>query len=251
MPGIIRQLPQHKPWMVAIGAIAMIVVVAVCSFSSFLLVQDDAAIISDPLPTQTVLKRDIESRQTDPKPLTVADVFPTADIVVDPAFPPYKLIGQAQATEDCRVAAEGEARKLLLASGCSQVVRASFAASDSRYFVTGGVINLTDAATALKFATDVRGVIEGNQGRFTGYVSDSNVNVALYRAASKPAWEVRGHFLIYTVIVRADMSAMEADDAGAKIIVFDILKTYLRDKVLAEWETDKTSPAPGTASPSP
>ena len=45
MPGLIRHLPQHKPWMVAIGAIAVVVVLAICGFGSYLLVKDDNKVV--------------------------------------------------------------------------------------------------------------------------------------------------------------------------------------------------------------
>ncbi len=74
----------------------------------------------------------------------------------------------------------------------------------------------------------------------------------LGRSSTNLTWEVRGHFLIYTVIAKVDGSAFEPDDAGAKVIVYDILQQYLREKVIDEWSIEKTPPsAGGSLSPSP
>jgi hypothetical protein len=239
--------------MVAIGAIAVVVVVAVCSFGSFMLVKDDNAVIgAPPTPETTAVKRDISSRATDPNPMTPQDVFPAAEIIADPNVPPYKLVGKVQAATDCRVGANFEVGKLLVALQCNQVVRASFNAPDGKYFVTGGIFNLPDAATAATFATDARALIEAGKGTITGYISDPAVNQTLGRAPPRLVWEVRGHFLIYTVIVKVDGSAFEPDDAGAKVIIYDILQQYLRDKVIEEWSIEKTPPSVSPpVSPSP
>jgi hypothetical protein len=253
VPGIIRQLPHHKPWMVAIGAIAVAVVVAVCSFGSFMLVKDDNAVIGAPTaPETTVVKRDITSREKDPNPLTPADVFPSPEIIADPSIPPYLRIGEVQASPDCRVGANGEVGKLLVTLQCNQVIRASFGAPDGRYFVTGGIFNLPDAAAASQFSAEIEPLIKAKQGTIMGYASDPNVNVVLVRKATKLTWEVRGHFLVYTVIAKKDGSDLDVDDPGAKVINYDILQMYLRDKVLDEWSIEKTPPsASASASPSP
>ena len=253
MQGLLKQLPQHKPWMVAIGAIAVVVVVAVCSFGSFMLVKDDNEVVgAAPTPETTVVKRDITTRQTDPNPMTVADVFPNAEIIADPSYPPYKIMGAAQGSDDCRVAADGDVRKLLQTIGCSQVVRATFSVPDGKYFVTGGIFNLPDATVASQFATDVRGLIADKKGRFTGYISDPSQNVVLGRAPLTHAFEVRGHFLVYIVVVKVDGSEFEPDDPGVKLIQYDVMQKYLRDKVLVDWSIEKTPPSASAAvSPSP
>ena len=239
--------------MVAIGAIAIAVVVGVCSFGSFMLVKDDNAVIgAPPTPESTVIKRDISSRTSDPNPLTPADVFPAAEIIADPSIPPYKLMGKVQAATDCRIGGNGEVGKFLVASQCSQVIRATFSTPDNKYFVTGGIFNLPDVATATLFSNDVKGLIAAKQGTITGYISDPSANVVLGRASTNLTWEVRGHFLVYTVIAKVDGTEFEADDAGAKVIIYDILRQYLRDKVLDQWSTEKTAPSASVAtSPSP
>jgi hypothetical protein len=249
--GLIKQLPQHRPWMAAIGAIAVVVVLAVCGLGSYLLVKDDSELVSaPPTPQSTVVKRDINSRETDPKPMTAADVFPNVDIVVDPSIPPYKRQGEPQINEDCRAGANGEVGKLLAAVGCNQVIRATFGTPDGAYLVTAGIFNLPDATTAGKASTDIKALVDNNQGRFTGYSSDVNVNLAMVLAPTSLAWEVRGHFIVYTVIARLDRAELgSADDIGLNAIRYDILQKYLRDHVVLEWSIEKNPPASGAPSP--
>jgi hypothetical protein len=247
VPGLIKQLPQHKPWMITIGAIAVAVVVAICGMGSYLLVKDDSEVVTAPSPESTVAKRDIASRDTDPNPLTAEDVFPAVDIVVDTSIPPYKRQGDAQVADDCRIGANGEVGKLLVAVGCNQVVRATFASTDGAYLVTAGIMNLPDATVAGKASTDIKGLVEANQGRFTGYISDRDANLTIGRAPTNLNWEVRGHFIVYSVIAKVDGGPIEAEDAGVKVIVYDIVQKYLRDHVILEWSIEKASPS---ASPS-
>jgi hypothetical protein len=170
--------------------------------------------------------------------MTVADVFPNAEIIADPSYPPYKMMGAAQASDDCRVAGDGDVRKLLQTIGCSQVVRATFSVPDGK--------------VASQFATDVRGLIADKKGRFTGYISDPAQNVVLGRAPLTHAFEVRGHFLVYIVVVKVDGSEFEPDDPGVKLIQYDVMQKYLRDKVLVDWSIEKTPPSASAAvSPSP
>ena len=149
VPGLLRQLPHHKPWMVAIGAIAS---PSCCrSAASAPTCWSRTTVRSSGprrRPQSTVLKRDISNRDADPNPLTADDAFPTADIVVDPNIPPYKRIGDAQAAEDCRVGANGDVGTLLKDNGCSQVVRATFLTPDGGHYVTAGIFNLPDTAAA-------------------------------------------------------------------------------------------------------
>jgi hypothetical protein len=253
-PGIIRQLPQHKPWMVAIGAIAVAVVVAVCSFGSFMLVKDDNAVIGAPPTAETtVVKRDISNREVDPTPMTAADVFPATEIIADPNYPPYKLMGKVHlVSNDCRSAATDEVRKLLQVVGCSQVIRATFSTPDGQYYVTAGVLNLPDTAIATQFSADAESLIKDKLGRLVGCARDclgdnDAANMIIAQAQLKTFLQVHGHFVIYTVIAKLDKSPIGDDEPGVKVIEYDILQMYLRDHVMLQWSIDKTPPS-GSAS---
>ena len=64
----------------------------------------------------------------------------------------------------------------------------------------------------------------------------------LGRAPTNLAWDTQGHFLIYSVIARADGKEFAPDDPHAKIIVYDIVEKYLRDHVIVQWSIDRGTP---------
>lgn len=231
VPDLFKHLPQHKPWVITIGAISVAMVLAVCSFSSWSLLRDGDQPVGAPTEGPSVEYRDISSRELDPTPLTVADVFPNREIVADPDYPPHVMMGEPHVSEDCSVAADGEVRRLLVGNGCSQVLRASYSSYDNVYFATAGVLNLPDETVATSLATEIQGLIQTDQGRFRGYISEPTVNDELYSAAPRLGWEVRGHFLLYVVIVRQDGAAIAPEETGADVVTYDILKTYLRETI--------------------
>jgi hypothetical protein len=253
VPGLIRHLPHHKPWMVAISVIAAVVVLATCGLGSYLLVKDDNTVVGAvPEATAAVPVRDLSSRETDPELLTAADVFPDAEIVADPAFPPYVRVGEAQVADNCRVAATGQVGLLLVDLGCNQVVRATFKTPEGKHVVTAGVFNLKDNQASVKAHEDIRTLVadEAN-GRFNGYIPDKSVRV-LGSAPTNLSWDVRGHFLVYCVIARADGKAFEPDDPFVPVIVYDLVEKYLRDTKLTDWAIVEGTPGPdASVSPGP
>ena len=248
VPGLIRHLPHHKPWMVALGVIAVVVVLATCGLGSYLLVSDDSKVVgATPETTPAIPMRDLSSRETDPGLLTAADLFPDAEIVADPSFPPYVRVGEAQVSDNCRIAATGKVGLLLTELGCNQVVRATFKTSDGKHVVTTGVFNLVDNAASVKAHEDIRTLVtdEAN-GRFNGYIPDKTMRV-LGTAPTNLSWDVRGHFLIYCVIARVDGKAFEPEDPHVPVIVYDLVEHYLRDTKLVEWAVIEESPGPSAA----
>jgi len=251
VPGLIRHLPNHKSWMVALSVIAVAVVLGTCGLGSYLLFKDDKQLTAQPEATPTVPTRDISSRDKDKAMMTPADVFPKAEITADPSVPPYKEVGDAQENVDCRAGAFGDLGKLLIAKGCNQVIRATFSSTDSHYFVTAGIFNLRDAASANQVVEQVK-TMDPSTGRFTGYITTLPTKV-LGRSATQVGWEAEGHFLIYCVIARADGKDLAKDDPMIRVIVYDMVEKYLRDTVISNWSIDHSSPGPsggssGTAS---
>ncbi len=251
VPGLIRHLPQHKPWMVALSLIAAVVVVGTCSLGSYMLVNSDDSVLGGAAaPTPTVHLRDITSREADPDQLTVADVFPQAEITVDAAVPPYKAVGEPQATADCRLGATADLGKLLVELGCNQLVRGTFVSTEGTYLVTAGIFNLVDNAAAVKANADIKLLVDDNKGRFSGYVSGTQAR-PLGRSATKLSWSSEGHFLIYTVIARLDGKDFDEPDlAHVTVIVYDMVETHLRRHVLVTWATDTSaeqSPEPSAS----
>lgn len=245
MPGLIKHLPHHKPWMVALSVIATVVVMATCGLGSYLLVKDDNTIVgAAATPTIAIPVRDISTRENDPTLLTAADIFPDGEIVADPAFPPYVRVGEAQVHENCRVAASGEVGLLLQSLGCNQVVRASFTTPDGAHFVTAGVFNLPDVAASVQAHTEIgQLVVDEANGRFNGYIPDKSMRV-LGTAPTNLSWDVRGHFLLYCVIAKVDGKPFEPNDPHVPVIVYDLVEKYLRDTRLMEWSIDRTTPLP-------
>jgi len=255
-PDLFKHLPQHKPWVITIGVISVVMVLAVCSFTSWQLLRDESTPIGEPTEGPGVVLRDISTRAADSTPLSVADVFPNPEVpAAEPDWPPYVLMGVPHISEDCSGAVDGEVRRLVVANGCSQVVRASFGSGDNMYFVTAGILNLPDATVAGTLFTSITSLIESGQGRFLGYISAPGVNDVLYRAPPHMAMVVRGHFLLYSVIVRQDGADLAPDEA--EYVVYDLLKAYLRDTVIERWATvpeavpTADATAPVDASPPP
>jgi hypothetical protein len=200
---------------------------------------DDSALGGAAAPTPTVFLRDISSRNADPTQLTVADVFPQPEIKVDAAVPPYKAIGQAQASTDCRLGATSDLGKLLIDLGCNQLVRGTFLSTEGTYVVTTGIFNLIDNAGAVKANTDIKTLVDSGKGRFSGFVSGTQAR-PLGRSATQLSWAPEGHFLIYTVIARVDgKDFADTDQPHVKVIVYDMVETHLRHNVLTAWATDK------------
>jgi hypothetical protein len=243
VPGLIRNLPHHRPWMIALSVIAVAVVLATCGLGSVLLFKDDQQLTAQPPATPTIPKRDISSRDTDPALMTVADVFPNPEITADPSIPPYKQIGDVQINTDCRVGANGDLGKLLLGKGCNQIIRATFSSTDHHYLVTAGIFNLKDATSANQVVEQVK-TMDAAKGRFQGYITTQDT-LAIGRSATQVGWESEGHFLIYCVIAKSDGLDLATDDPNIKVIVYDMVEKYLRDTVILNWSIDHSSPAAG------
>ena len=245
VPNLIRHLPQHRPWMIALSFITTVVVVATCGLGAYLLVRDERTIVSAPPTSPPPPTRDISNREVDPEPLTAADVFPDEEIVASPSIPPYQRIGSVQVLQDCRLGATADLGRLLRSLGCNQVVRATFSSPDKIYFVTAGIFNLKDEESATKVANEIPTLVDASKGRFTGYISTPGTRV-LGRAPTHLAWEVAGHFLAYAVIARVDGKPLTNDEAYLKVMVYDIVEKYLLEQVIGRWALD-----PAAASPQP
>jgi hypothetical protein len=249
MPGLIKHLPHHKPWMATMLSIATVVVLATCGFGSYLLVRDGSDDVgANPIANNGPEYRNIDDRKADATPLTAADVFPTDTITpADAGVAPYKRIGNPQVEKSCRLAATDAVGTLLVNEVCTQVVRATFMTPDGSFIFTTGVFNLKDASAA-KNVRDQLSTAISPTSRLTGYIIESDKRTqVLGIAPTNIAWDVRGHFLLYTVIARADGKAIPSDDAQVKVIVYDVLSVYLRKTVMDRWALA----SPGKAAPEP
>ncbi|WP_084961831.1 hypothetical protein [Thermoactinospora rubra] len=104
---------------------------------------------SDPLPTAPPGKYGFaDQRKTDPDPLTVKELFPSAKVVVDGRQYTMTI---TRKDKKCADAVVGEKLQKALKDGkCTQVIRASFRDAKGEIIGTVGVANLLDTKAADK-----------------------------------------------------------------------------------------------------
>jgi hypothetical protein len=161
------------------------------------------------------------------------------------------MIGEPQVVEQCSIAGAVEVRHLLQnTTDCTQVLRATFNSYDDHYFATAGVLNLQDTQSATAFTDQLKELVDTNQGSLRGYISDPNIDNAMGYATSRNAWLVRGHFVLYVVVVRKDRADIGTDTGAVDVIVDDLLRRYLRDVAIARWSEKAGAPSSdGSATP--
>lgn len=228
-----------------LAAVGVIALLAVCGLSTLFVFRDEQAgrnaMANGASPMPTALPRDITSREVDKEPLTVAEVYPVNEIVIVPGQPGYQVL-KNQETPDCRPAATDELLKHLVDAGCSQVVRATMKSPTGEYLVTGGIFNLVDQAAADRVYDAIQPLIDANKGRFTGLLAGKGTE-PIVLSATHLGWEVRGHYLIYCVIARADGKQFQPGDAYANQIIYDIRTLHLRNTVLEKRATIPVAPS--------
>ncbi|GAA4688124.1 hypothetical protein [Phytohabitans rumicis] len=230
--------PRKRTWQALTSGLSAVALLMVCGLSSYFIVADerqgrDAQASGSAAPT--ALPRDISSREVDAAPLTTAEVFPGREIRIGPGEPPYRVL-KTQSTGRCRLAATGELGKLLADLGCAQVVRATLRSPTGKYLVTAGVFNLDDVEGANWAHMKIKPMVDTGRGRFAGLVAGRGTEpVAL--ASAQVGWHVRGHYLVYCVIARADGKTITARDPYAPQILFDMIELHLRGTVLAKRAT--------------
>lgn len=215
--------------MTGLGALIML---GICGLSSFFVIVDERRGLGAP-DTGTMVAGSpyaISSRDLDPDPLSLAEVFSGAQVRLGGGS--YRVT-LTHIDNVCATAATGEIGALLEDAGCTQVVRASMTAPYAGYEVTTGVFNLTDAAAAARAGEQIRPLIESGRGSFAamaaGAAPGSNPRD---RPDSQVGWHDRGHFLVYCVITRSDNVPISPDDPYAPRITADLLDTYLAGEVI-------------------
>ncbi|WP_431876661.1 hypothetical protein [Micromonospora marina] len=173
---------------------------------------------------------DLDSRDTDQASLTAKEVFPAKDLVVTDGKPAYRVL-KTQASTKCQVAATGEIADLLVRLGCNQVVRGTLRSPDGDHLITAGLLNLTDVATAQRVRDRIRPLLDARQGRFRGMAAGDDTE-AVERAAARVAWQVRGHYVAFCLVTRADGERIPSDDATAREIMYDVVELHLNRGVL-------------------
>jgi hypothetical protein len=243
-------------WRAGLGVLGVIVVLAVCGIGSYLIVLDEQKGVqaqADTGPKPTITPVDISSREVDSQPLTIAEVFPSDTITIDPKQPEqvYTVLAK-QELPDCRTATKGEVTTLVATLGCSQVVRATMRSPDG-YLVTGGLLNLDTQASAEKAWESIRKMVDNQKGGFYGYSpTNDRTTKPLVLAQTVVGWNMKGHYLAYCVIARSDGEEIPDRDQFASRIMWDVIEIYFKGMILEARATDPvTDPSAAAPSASP
>ena len=245
--------PLHRPhrWVAMLSVIAVVLVLGACAIGTWFIFKDERNGPESAKSSVTAgpKKRDISSRQVDPNPLTEAEVFPQNNIVAVPNEPPYVILA-TKASTDCKVAATEDLATLLVKSGCTEVVRATMKSPNEEYLITAGIFNLTSEKTAKDAFDGVKGIVDGQKGRFAGMSVGAGTGTdALVRAPTQLGWNYKGHFIAYCVIARVDGNPFAADDPYPNQITYDIVETYLENGIIDGRAIVQPDPTPAASLP--
>ncbi|WP_428963532.1 hypothetical protein [Micromonospora fluostatini] len=249
---------RHRPpggtgrnWQVLVGGAAVLALFALTGLAAAALFVDrapqtpvdpaGAAVTSPPVATE---RQDIDSRDTDQAPLTGREVFPKKELTIGPAQSKYRVL-KTQSSGSCATAATGEVADLLVRLGCSQVVRATLRSPDGTYLATAGLLNLPDLTNAERARDRIRDLLDERQGRFRGLPAGDDT-AALTSAPARVGWQVRGHYLAYSLVVRADGAPISADDQAVRDVLFDLIELHLDQEVLERRANGGTAGQPTT-----
>ncbi|MFI0792441.1 hypothetical protein ACH4OY_07050 [Micromonospora rubida] len=240
-------------WQVLVGGAAVLVLLALCGLAGAALLPDGTSQpqgtpslpAAAPSPSHTE-RQDIDSRDTDRAPLTAKEVFSGRKLTIGDGEEPYAVL-KTQSSASCPTAATGEVADLLVQLGCNQVVRATLRSPDEEHLLTAGLFNLTDVATAQRVRDRLRELLDGREGRFRGMPA-GDATEALTDAPSRVGWQVRGHYLAYCLVVRADGKPVKAGDPKVREVLYDLIELHLDNKVL---ERRATGGSTGQATASP
>ncbi|MEV6930781.1 hypothetical protein AB0M46_40700, partial [Dactylosporangium sp. NPDC051485] len=229
-----RPGPRPHRWVALLSAIAVLVVLGACAIGTWFIFKDEKNGPDSAKSSATTgpKRRDISSRDVDPKPLTEAEVFPNNNIVAVPDEPPYVIMA-TKTSPDCKVAATEQLATLLAGAGCSEVVRATMKSPNQEYLVTAGVFNVTSEKVAAQTFEGIKAIVDGQKGRFAGMsVGVGTGTDALVRAPTQLSWNYKGHFITYCVIARVDGQNFAQGDPYPNQITYDIVETYLDNGII-------------------
>ncbi|WP_319459810.1 hypothetical protein [Micromonospora sp. RTP1Z1] len=245
-----------RTWQVLIGGAAVLMLLALCGLAAAAVLQDRAATPQGTAPTnQPVVEQsaapddgsDLNSRDTDQLALTAKEVFPGTALVVTDGQPAYRVL-KTDSSGSCAVAAAGEVADLLVRLGCNQVVRATLRSPDNDHLLTAGLFNLTDLASAQRARDRIRQILDERQGRFGGMPAGDGTE-AVANAAARVGWQVRGHYIAYCVVTRADGERISATDAKVREILYDMIEVHLNRGVLERRANGGVASQPTDAPP--
>ncbi|QLQ37858.2 hypothetical protein [Micromonospora robiginosa] len=227
-----------RVWQTLIGGAAVLLLLSLTGLAVAALLDERAATppAGQPTPQPTAAETtpstgsDLDSRDTDQAPLTVKELFPGKQLVVTDGKPAYRVL-KTQTSANCAVAAAGEIADLLVRLGCNQVVRGTLRSPDGDHLLTAGLFNLTDVASTQRVRDRIRPLLDDRQGRFRGLAAGDDTE-AVEKAAARVGWQVRGHYLAFCLVTRADGERIPTDDATAREIMYDLIELHLNRGVL-------------------
>jgi hypothetical protein len=212
--------------------LAGLIVLSICGLVAFFIVADERRGHAQPAGEPPASPWAISSRDVDPQPLSLDEVFPGSEIQLVAGNEPYRVT-MTHIDTDCEVATTGALGQVLTDQDCSQVVRARMTAPYGGYQVTAGIFNLADDVAAAEAGRQVRDLVETGGGSFAtmaaGAAPGSDPRAA---PDSQVGWHDRGHYLLYCVITRPDGRAIGADDRYAERITVDLLDSYLAEETI-------------------
>jgi hypothetical protein len=229
-----RAAPEPQRTLQALtSGLGALIVLGICGLTGFFIVADERRADGD-VAAATRSPEDIQrirARATDPRPLSLSEVFPAAEVRPAAGTSPYK-VGMVHIDSDCGMAATGQVGAVLDAYGCSQVVRADITAPFRGYEVTAGIFNLVDAPAADRASAEVRQLVESGGGTFAVLVAGGPGTDPLAQPPAQAGWHERGHYLVYCVIARLDGELVHDDDPYAEQITGDLVQSYLGDQII-------------------
>ena len=223
--------PDRAPQRLMSG-LAAAIVVSICGLVAFFIVADERRVHAEPAAPAPAPAWAISSRDLDPAPLSLDEVFPGTEIRLVPGSEPYR-VSMTHIDTDCETATTGALGGLLAEHGCSQVVRAGLTAPYGGYQVTAGIFNLADEAGAARVGERVRELVETGGGSFAAMAAGAMPGVPPQSVPdSQVGWHEQGHFLIYCVISRPDAGPVPPADRYAERITAELIDEYLgRNKI--------------------
>jgi hypothetical protein len=232
------------------SGLGALIVVGICGLGAFLVVAEQRRTqdTAEQRRTQGTAAAPQESARgtgthaVDARPLSLEEVFPSAEIRPAPGAAVYR-VGTTHIDTDCETATTGALGFLLDSAGCTQVVRAGLTAPYNDYQVTAGVFSLPDEAGTVALGDQVGRQVAAGDGSFAPMVApppapgpaDGAKNPGGDPAIlplAQVGWHSRGHFLLYCVIAGPDGRPIRDGDRYARRIAVDLVESYLGNTVI-------------------
>jgi hypothetical protein len=158
----------------------------------------------------------IDTRKLDPKPVTVAELFPPA--FVYPASGGNQFLrASADLTKTCGLAVFGDLLQAALQSGgCDQLARASYVSGDGTMMGTIGVANLSSAYWAQQAAKTT-----GSQELLAPLTAAKGPTRNFLKSGTGLTYaEIKGHYLILLYVEFTDLKAPASAAQKQQLLTF-------------------------------